>query len=371
MGTTFFSHDATRALRAYLFAGLAFLVALLLRDALTPIVGQSLPHATFMVATAFSAWFLGLGPGLLTMILGLPAADYFFTPPVGTWSAFTAPELPSTLTYLVASCALVAMGVSNRKRTMELEQKNREVIKQAAAVELSNERLRELSRRLLHTQDEERRHIARELHDSVGQYLTAIGMMVGGLKRSAQNLTPGMLEQLDQADQAIRSCSSEVRTISHLLHPPLLDEVGLVSAARWYVQGFAERSGIQVQVEIPEDLQRLGDEVEVVLFRILQETLTNVHRHSGSKVAAVQIGSDGQKVWLEVRDQGRGFPQGDRDAHRPGVGIRGMQERVRELAGTLEFFSDSQGTRVRAVIPVAAVPRTAGLSAEHERQARA
>jgi signal transduction histidine kinase len=366
MGATLFSPENTGSLRPYLFSIIAFLAAWLVRDALTPVVGQSLPHATFMVATAFSAWFLGLGPGLLTMILGLPAADYFFTPPVGAWSAFTAPELPSTLTYLIASSALVAMGVSNRRRTVELEQKNREVIQQADAVQLSNERLRELSMRLLHTQDEERRHIARELHDSVGQYLTAIAIMLSRLKGSAKGLPPSALEQLEEAEQAVRSCSSEVRTISHLLHPPLLEEVGLASAARWYVQGFAERSGIQVQVEIPENLQRLGDEPELVLFRILQETLTNVHRHSGSKVAAVRIDCDGQKAWLEVRDQGKGLPQDSRNAPRPGVGIRGMQERVRELAGTLEFFSDSQGMRVRAVIPVGEVPRMDGLSGDKE-----
>jgi signal transduction histidine kinase len=115
----------------------------------------------------------------------------------------------------------------------------------------------------------------------------------------------------------------------------------------------------------------LGDGTELVLFRILQETLTNVHRHSGSKVAAVQIGSDGQKAWLEVRDQGKGLPHGSQNALRPGVGIGGMRERVRELSGTLEFFSDGGGTRVRAVIPLAAVTRTAGLSAEHENRARA
>src|SRR5690348_790377 len=184
MKTFSVSPEQRRTLGAYGFSVLAFLVALLVRDALTPIVGQSLPHATFMVATAFSAWFLGLGPGLVTMFLGLPAADYFFTPPVGAWSAFTLPELPSTFTYFVASSALVAMGVINRRRTVELEQKNLQIGKQAAAVELTNERLRGLSAQLMHSQDEERRRIARELHDSVGQYLTALGMIVGGLRQS-------------------------------------------------------------------------------------------------------------------------------------------------------------------------------------------
>jgi len=366
MGTRLLTPDNVRRLRAYLFSALAFLLALVLRDVLTPVVGSSLPHATFMVATAFSAWFLGLGPGLLTMILGLPAADYFFTPPLHTWSAFTRGELPATFTYLVASCALVAMGVTNRRRTVELKEKNVQIGKQAAAVELTNDRLRELSARLMHSQDVERRRIARELHDSVGQYLTAIGMIVGGLERIATGLPQNVRDQLRQASQAIRSCTSEVRTISHLLHPPLLEELGLASAANWYVQGFAERSGIHVQVEIPEDLDRLGDDVELVLFRVLQESLTNVHRHSGSKVALVRIGSDSREVWLEVRDQGQGIAQGNRNTLRPGVGIRGMQERVRELAGALEFTSDGTGTLVKAVIPLGAGPRKAGVDASRE-----
>ena len=370
MGILLLTPDAGRTLRAYLFSALAFLLALLLRDVLTPVFGASLPHATFMVATAFSAWFLGLGPGLLTMILGLPAADYFFTPPVHTWSAFTRPELPSTLTYFVASSALVAMGATNRRRTVELQQKNLQIEKQAAAVELTNKRLRQLSASLMHSQDEERRRIARELHDSVGQYLTALGMILGGVRQSVRDLPQNVLDQLEEAVQAIRACTMEVRTISHLLHPPLLEELGLASAARWYVQGFAERSGIQVQLEIPENLHRLGDDVELVLFRVLQESLTNVHRHSASKTAVVRIGSDSQQVWLEVRDGGKGIPQGKRNALRPGVGISGMQERVRELAGALEFGSDGAGTQVKAVIPLAAPPRSVRQDASQQPKQR-
>jgi signal transduction histidine kinase len=360
--------DIGRAVRPYLLSGLAFLVALLLREALTPVVGETLPHATFMVATAFSAWFLGLGPGLATMILGLPAADYFFTPPIHTWTALTPGELPSTFTYLLASCALVAMGVVNRRRTEELKEKNLQIGNQAAAVELTNQRLRELSARLMHSQDEERRRIARELHDSVGQYLGGLSMIVGGLRRTGGNLPQSVIERLQQAEEAIRSCTSEVRTISHLLHPPLLEELGLASAVRWYVQGFAERSGIQVQMEIPENLRRVGDDVELALFRVLQESLTNVHRHSGSKVAVVRIGFDSQQVWLEVLDQGKGIPQGNEKPLRPGVGISGMQERLRDLAGVLELRAEGQGTLVKAVIPLAADPRAARSDGATEAQ---
>jgi signal transduction histidine kinase len=358
METLSWSPEISRTLRPYFFSVLTFGFALLVRDALTPIVGMTLPHATFMVATAFSAWFLGLGPGLLTMILGLPAADYFFTPPIYTWSAFTWVELPSTVTYVVASGALLGMGLANQRRARELEQKNQQIEKQSATVEVSNQRLRELSVRLLHTQDEERRRIARELHDSVGQYLGALGMLVGEIGRSAQNLPAVVHERLSEAAEMVQGCTSEVRTISYLLHPPLLEEMGLASAVRWYIEGFARRSGVQVQLEVPDDLRRLGDDVELVLFRVLQESLTNVHRHSGSKVAAVRIGSDSRQVWLEIRDQGKGIP--DQHSFKPGVGISGMQERIRDLAGVLEFSPEERGTLVKAVIPLAARSRNNG-----------
>jgi len=161
-----------------------------------------------------------------------------------------------------------------------------------------------------------------------------------------------------------------VRTISHLLHPPLLEELGLPSATRWCVQGFAERSGIQIQVEIPEDLPRLDRDTELVLFRVLQESLTNVHRHSGSKTALVRMGHDPAKVWLEVRDEGRRAALAEH-AIRPGVGIRGMQERVRELAGVLDFTSDPGGTCVKAVIPLSAAPRKANSEAAQRFRQRA
>ena len=151
-----------------------------------------------------------------------------------------------------------------------------------------------------------------------------------------------------------RGCAAEIRTISHLLHPPLLEELGLASAAHWYVEGFASRSGIQVEVEIPKQLDRLGNDVELVLFRILQEALTNIHRHSGSKTASIKIGADSQQAWLDVQDQGKGNGDVPSGEFRPGIGITGMRERVKDLSGTLEINSDQSGTRVRAVLPLAA-----------------
>jgi PAS domain S-box-containing protein len=221
-----------------------------------------------------------------------------------------------------------------KERTIELEQ--------------SNQQLRQLSASLLRSQDDERRRIARELHDSAGQYLGAVSIALDMAKGEQDSAT----RKVEEAAAMAKACASEIRTISHLLHPPLLEELGLASAAHWYVEGFAERSGIHVEVDIPKQLDRLGNDVELVLFRILQESLTNIHRHSGSKTASIRIGADSQKAWLEVQDQGQG--NGDiRSAFRPGIGITGMRERVKDLAGTLEINSDQVGTRVRAVLPLA------------------
>lgn len=225
-----------------------------------------------------------------------------------------------------------------RERTSELEQ--------------SNQQLRQLSASLIHSQDDERRRIARELHDSAGQYLGAVGIALELVKQEQDSAS----RKLAEAAELAKSCTSEIRTISHLLHPPLLEELGFASAAQWYIDGFSARSGIQVQAEIPKQLVRLGNDVELVLFRILQECLTNVHRHSGSKTAAIQVGTDLQRAWLEVRDQGTGTSAG----FTPGVGITGMRERVKDLAGTLEITSDSAGTCVRAVIPLSVKWHKAG-----------
>jgi len=223
-------------------------------------------------------------------------------------------------------------------RTRELEQRNKEVLERSS-------QLRELWNRLLRTQDEERRHIARELHDSVGQYLAALSMVLDAAKNKASDN-----RDLEEAVRLTATCIAETRTMSYLLHPPLLEETGLASAVTWYVDGFAERSGIQAKVEISETLGRLGNEVELVLFRVLQESLTNVHRHSGSKTVAIRIGADSQQVWLEIEDQGKGSAN---DLVRPGVGIAGMRERVESLAGEFGIRSSESGTCVRVVLPLA------------------
>jgi signal transduction histidine kinase len=211
--------------------------------------------------------------------------------------------------------------------------------------------LRTLSVRLLELQDQERRKFSRELHDSLGQYLVGAKMNLAMLGKSLPD-NAMIAECLKLLDQAM----TETRTISHLLHPPLLDETGFASAARWYVEGFAKRSGIPTGLDMPEDLGRLPSSLELALFRVLQEGLTNVHRHSKSKKADVSLRLSEDKVVLRVRDYGKGIPADVLDRFRRnsahgGVGLAGMRERLHELGGHLEMDSDSRGTQVVATLP--------------------
>lgn len=219
--------------------------------------------------------------------------------------------------------------------------------------------LRRLSGRLMELQDQERRRIARELHDSIGQCLTAIKINLETLDRNLvkDSLDERSVKALAEAVSLAEQCSSDTRTISYLLHPPLLDERGLASALRWYADGFAERSGIRLALDLPDEGVRLPQAVETTLFRIVQEGLTNIHRHSGSTMAEIRLLTDAQSVVLEVRDEGHGIPPSglrrcDRIGPAVGVGIAGMRERVRQFGGRLELTSNSQGTLVRATLPL-------------------
>jgi PAS domain S-box-containing protein len=221
--------------------------------------------------------------------------------------------------------------------------------------------LRRLSSHLLRVQDEERRKLARELHDSLGQYLTDAKIKLDLL---AARVPPDDAEVLMGALQSVEQSLIETRTISHLLHPPLLDEAGLASAARWYVEGFAQRSGIEAKLGLPSELGRLPEAVELTLFRILQESLTNVHRHSSSLRVQVEFTRDERHVTLTVRDFGRGMPADALERFRCGssgcgVGLGGMRERVNNLSGHLEIRSDGNGTAVLVSIPLSAGERCA------------
>ena len=220
----------------------------------------------------------------------------------------------------------------------------------------SEEQMRELSGRLLKMQDEERRRLGRELHDTVGQYLSAAKMSLDGLA-SEEGLDERQIKNLAESIQMIERSIREVRTLSYLLYPPMLEETGLSSAIRWHLEGFSKRTAIQTTFDIPDDVGRLPQDVELALFRVFQESLTNVHRHSGSKTAHVRLAVEHHKVLLEIKDSGQGIPSHLLELNSDslatlGVGIRGMRERVRQLGGQLEIFSSPEGTTVRASIPL-------------------
>jgi signal transduction histidine kinase len=220
----------------------------------------------------------------------------------------------------------------------------------------SERSLRELSGRILRMQDEERRHLGRELHDSVGQYLAVLKMGLELLKSEVGSIGAGVDQQLADCLGLAEQSMAEVRTMSYLLYPPMLEEMGLKIAIPWYLDGFAKRSGIQTTFEIADALGRLPREVELVMFRVLQESLTNVHRHSGSPTAHVGVKIQGGAVSVEISDKGRGIFSAVLESTRialgtMGVGLRGMSERVRELGGKLELFATEEGSTVVATVP--------------------
>ncbi len=230
-----------------------------------------------------------------------------------------------------------------------------ELFRRARQLEAAEEGLRQLSRRLMKTQDEERRRIARELHDSLGQYLAAAKMTIDHLRATLGGDAETGKTLRDAAAQ-IETAIIETRTLSYLLHPPLLDEIGLASALAWYVDGFSKRSGIAVQVHIPQGFGRLPHEAETALFRVVQECLTNVHRHSASHSASVSLSRSGGELRLEIRDHGKGMPRSIA-IHGPkcadlGVGMQSIYERVCQLRGQMEIQSEpGKGTAVIVTVP--------------------
>ncbi len=217
--------------------------------------------------------------------------------------------------------------------------------------------LRALSHRLIRLQDEERRRISRELHDSTGQCLAALRMNLDVISRDADKLGPDARKSLLEGLSLSNQCASDVRTISYLLHPPLLDEIGLEPALRWYVEGFAERSGIKVALDISDELDHLPRDLGTTLFRIVQEALTNIHRHSESATARIRVLEANGQITLEIRDTGRGIDAEALDRIQDGVqalgvGISGMRERVRQFGGELRIEPAKPGTVVRAIFPL-------------------
>jgi signal transduction histidine kinase len=233
-----------------------------------------------------------------------------------------------------------------------------------ANIDAGTEQLRQLSVRLMNAQDEERRRIARDLHDSAGQYLAGIQMNLSALLNRASALDAPERSRISDSMMLAERCTSEIRTISYLLHPPLLDETGLRSALSWYVEGFAQRSGVQVALEIPEAFGRLPSETETTLFRVIQQSLANIHRHSSSATARIVLDLTPDRVTLEISDQGSGIsPEMLAEFHSGtrflGVGMVGMRERVQNMAGRFHVCSSGKGTSIQISLPLSAAAASA------------
>jgi signal transduction histidine kinase len=307
---------------------------------------------------ALSAWYCGIGPSILATALGLAGATYRLVFPPSFNVLSSADYIPG-LVFVLSSAIVVALGESRRRQNASILQAQGElesrVKERTADLDTANENLRELSARLLQLQDDERRRIARELHDSVGQMLAALTMNLSVVRADVERLA-NTATTLADSEGLVQEMCSEVRTISHLLHPPLLDEAGLVSALRWYVEGFAVRSKIKVDLDLPADFGRLPRESETAIFRVVQECLTNIHRHSGSPVARIRLRQHDQQVLVEIEDKGHGIsPEKQKEiasAGAAGVGIRGMRERLRQLGGTWEINSSESGTIVAVWLPI-------------------
>lgn len=255
--------------------------------------------------------------------------------------------------------AKITRDFTERIRTQQVLEK--EVAERREAQEKlhnSEKSLRELSRHLLRTQDEERRRIGRDLHDSLGQYLAVLKMKLDSVAAYLGSVDTAAAQDVAQCIRLTDDSIKEVRTVSYLLYPPMLEEMGLKSAIPWYLDGFSARSGIGTTFEVQADFSRLPKDTELALFRILQESLTNVHRHSESPIAHVRLSRKDDMCVLEVEDKGKGVARELLEQSGPdwmgalGVGVRGMNERMRQLGGKLEIISSAAGTKVLGSIPL-------------------
>lgn len=358
----FSARVARNALLRYVLAIAATLTFLLACRELNPFLGDNVTYIILFPVVAFVAWYCGVGPSILTIALVLGGAMYWLFPKQSVHVPNPARSI-GALAFLFASTIIVALAEARRRDNERLRNAQGEledrVAERTAELDTANQTLRRLSARLLQLQDEERRRIARELHDSVGQMLAALSMNLAGVRADIDLLTKTTAVLTDSED-LVREMSKEVRTISHLLHPPLLDEAGLASALRWYVDGFAQRSKIEVDLDCPNDFGRLPRIVETAAFRLVQECLTNIHRHSGSPTAKIRLRHSDHQVTVEIEDKGKGIPADKLEEMAsigiPGVGITGMRERVRQLGGTLDIGSSGSGTTVRAHLPVSETP---------------
>ena len=239
-----------------------------------------------------------------------------------------------------------------RQLTATLEQ---QVLGRTEELEHRTGQLRDLSRRLLQIQDSERRRIARELHDSAGQVLAALGMNMQAMLLETQQVSPKLTQVAQENFALTQQLTQSIRTMSYLLHPPLLDEVGLPAALDWYVRGLKERGGVDISLTMPEKLSRMPADLELAVFRVVQECLTNIHRHSGCKNASIQLATQEHVLHVVVSDDGRGIsPEKllEIQSHGSGVGFQGMRERLAPYEGTMQIDSGPSGTTVAVTFQI-------------------
>jgi signal transduction histidine kinase len=287
-------------------------------------------------------------------VRGLETADGYLAEPVSREELLATVGSLLRLKRAEREARLQASEAEKARQELKEAHNELELRVQERTKELSErtEQVRELSAKLLSLQDEERRRLARELHDSTGQMLAAMKMVLDEMRIEAKEQKFAAL--VNQSIELNDEMSRQLRTMSYLLHPPLLDEVGLPSALRWYTEGFAERSAIKVDLQVSDGFDRLPQEMEIAIFRVVQECLTNIHRHSGSPTASVRLNRTNDAVDVEISDTGQGIAsdrvRGDRIVS--GVGLMGIEERMRQFGGSVKVTSSENGTLVNAGIPL-------------------
>ncbi len=251
-----------------------------------------------------------------------------------------------------------------------LQPKIEELLAQVHKLEAANTSLREMLARLLRFQDEEKRRIARDLHDSTGQLLAVMCIKLSALERKVRSLNPQLAGAVAEIAAVSKQVSTELRALSYLIYPSLLDEAGLASALRWHADGFRQRTGIKVALEISSHFKRLPRPLEVVLFRAVQECLENIHEHSGSPTVRIRVIQDSGRIMAKVSDRGKGIAPNTLSkicsARAPGIGLRGLRERIQDFGGSVEIASRKRGTNVTILIPTGAA-EPAPFTAETER----